>query len=104
MVILGNIGSPKGHAAMDDEAHAKCNERQHDAHPEDILGVFAKEDDRANAREDAGDASNELDAERAARPGFVFFRIEVLDVGMFAHEVSVREPCRDDERKACYHT
>lgn len=86
------------------KAHAKRNERQHDAHPEDVLGVFTKEDDRANAREDAGDASNELDTERCARAGFVFLRIEVFDVGVFAHEVSVCEPCRDDERKACYHT
>ena len=80
MVILGNIGSPKGHAAMDDEAHAKRNERQHDAYPEDVFGAFTKENDRANAREDAGDASNELDAERAARAGFVFFRLRCRGV------------------------
>ena len=43
---------------MDDEPHAKRNERQHDAYPEDVFRVFTEEDDRANARENASDAPN----------------------------------------------
>ena len=44
-----------------------------------------------------------MDAERVARARFVLLRVEIFDIGVLAHDVRVCEPCRDDERKACYH-